>query len=476
MKNNAIKTIVHEHATTNGVKTLLGNPRKAIIRLSLPMIVAMSVQTLYNIVDALWVSGLGPDALAAVGFFFPFFFMVMAFATGLGVGSSSAISRMIGAHDKKGADSVAAHSCVIMALLSAVITFPFIFFIDTIFERMGAGAIGHVASSYSRIMFAGTIIIFFSNVSSALLRGEGDVKRAMYAMMLGAGLNIVLDPIFIYTLHLGVPGAAWATISSLFISALLLFYWTCIKKDTYISITFRHFRLKSHIVMDILRVGIPSAIMQLAMAFSVLFLNMIVVNVGGTDGIAVYTTGWRVAMVAVLPLLGMATAVISVTGAAYGGRAYKKLKDAYYYALKIGVIIEFCIAAATYVFAPQITALFTQTQESTRIAHDLIIFCRVMFVFYPATAFGISSSALFQGIGKGTNALTLTIIRTIVLTTPIAYLLAVIFDMGLQGVWWGIVTGNTLGALVAYVWARITIHRLVQPAEQRAVRASDSSA
>jgi len=99
-----------------------------------------------------------------------------------------------------------------------------------------------------------------------------------------------------------------------------------------------------------------------------------------------------------------------------------------------------------------------------------------MFVFYPATAFGISSSALFQGIGKGTNALTLTIIRTIVLTTPIAYLLAVIFDMGLQGVWWGIVTGNTLGALVAYVWARITIHRLVQPAEQRAVRASDSSA
>jgi putative MATE family efflux protein len=343
-----------------------------------------------------------------------------------------------------------------------------VFFIDAILRGMGAGAVAHVASSYSRIMFGGTIIIFFSNVSSALLRGEGDVKRAMYAMMFGAGLNIVLDPIFIYTLRLGVPGAAWATIISLFMSALLLFYWTCIKQDTYISITFRQFRLNARIVKDILRVGIPSTIMQLTMAFSVLFLNMIVVKVGGTDGIAVYTTGWRVAMVAVLPLLGMSTAVVSVTGAAYGGRVYEKLKDAYNYALQIGVIIELCIAAATYCLAPQIAAIFTQTQEGARITHDLVVFCRVMFVFYPASAFGISSSALFQGIGKGTTALALTIVRTIVLATPTAYVLAVLFNLGLPGVWWGIVTGNTLGGLVAYLWARSTIHRLMQLTEQRA--------
>ncbi|KPK72145.1 MATE family efflux transporter [candidate division WOR_3 bacterium SM23_60] len=467
-------TTRRNEATTNGVRILLGNPRKAIIKLALPMIVAMSIQTLYNIVDALWVAGLGPDALAAVGFFFPFFFLVMAFATGLGVGSSSAVSRMIGAHNKEGADSVAAHACVIMAVISIVITLPFVFSIEVIFKSMGAGTVAHVASSYARIMFGGTIIIFFSNVSSALLRGEGDVKRAMYAMMLGAGLNIVLDPIFIYTLRLGVPGAAWATIISLFISALLLFYWTCIKKDTYIAITFRHFRLKSHIVKDILRVGIPSTIMQLTMAFSVLFLNMIVVKVGGTDGIAVYTTGWRVAMVAILPLLGMSTAVISVTGAAYGGRVYKKLEDAYNYALRIGVIIEVCIAAATYIFAPQIAALFTQTQEGARITHDLIVFCRVMFVFYPASAFGIASSALFQGIGKGTIALALTIIRTIVFATPTAYVLAILLDVGLPGVWWGIVTGNTLGALVAYLWARSTIHRLVRSTGRTDVRAEVS--
>ena len=100
----------------NGVETLLGNPKRAIIKLAIPMMVAWSVQTLYNVVDALWVSGLGPDALSAVGFFFPFFFLLMALAGGLGVGGSAAVSRKIGAKDKKGADSVASHTIALMFL------------------------------------------------------------------------------------------------------------------------------------------------------------------------------------------------------------------------------------------------------------------------------------------------------------------------------------------------------------------------
>ncbi|MFA9454720.1 MAG: MATE family efflux transporter, partial [Candidatus Aminicenantaceae bacterium] len=110
---------------TKGVQTLLGNPKKAIIKLSIPMMVAMSVHTLYSFVDGLWVSGLGPDALAAVGFTFPFFFMLMALSAGLGVGGSSAISRMIGAKNKKGADDVASHSMVLMLITSLVIALPF---------------------------------------------------------------------------------------------------------------------------------------------------------------------------------------------------------------------------------------------------------------------------------------------------------------------------------------------------------------
>jgi putative MATE family efflux protein len=197
---------------TEGVKILLGNPKKAIIKLAIPMIVAMSVQTIYNFVDAIWVSGLGPDALSAVGFFFPFFFMIIALATGLGVGGAAAVSRRIGAQDKAGADSVAAHTIVMMFTTAITVAIPFFFLIDMIFARMGAGPVTPAATSYARVMFLGTGIIFFAQVASALLRAEGDVRRAMYAMMGGAVLNILLDPIFIYTLHLGVTGAAWASV------------------------------------------------------------------------------------------------------------------------------------------------------------------------------------------------------------------------------------------------------------------------
>jgi putative MATE family efflux protein len=445
---------------TEGVKTLLGNPKKAIIKLAVPMIVAMSVQTIYSFVDAIWVSGLGPDALSAVGFFFPFFFMIIALSTGLGVGGAAAVSRRIGARDKGGADNVATHTMVMMFITAIIVAIPFFFLIDVIFSRMGAGHVTPLATSYARVMFLGTGLIFFAHVASALLRAEGDVRRAMYAMMGGAGLNILLDPIFIYTLRLGVAGAAWASVISMFVSSSILFYWVCIKQDTYIAINLKGFRFHRSVLFDILRVGLPASVMQITMAFSVFLLNLIAVRVGGTDGVAVFTTGWRVTMFASLPLLGMATAVTSVTGAAFGAHAYDKLDSAYMHAIKIGVIIELAVASVTFILAPQITSLFTMSREATRIAHDLIVFVRTMCIYYPAAAFGILSSAMFQGIGKGVYSLTITMIRTIILVVPLTYLFAISLGMQLPGIWWGIVVGNTIGATIAFSWARHTINRL----------------
>ena len=445
---------------TAGVQTLIGNPRKAIIKLSLPMIVALSVHTLYSFIDALWVSGLGPDALSAVGFFFPFLFIIMALATGLGVGGGSAISRRIGAQDKPGADKVAAHTCVLMGIVSLVITIPFFMAAPHIFSAMGAGHVAPAAAAYARILFAGTIVIFFSNVSSALMRAEGDVKRAMYAMMLGAGLNIVLDPIFIYVLDMGVIGAAWATLISMTVSSSLLFRWLCILKVTYVSISFRRFRFQKTIVKDIFRVGIPASVQQMSMALSVFFINIIAVKVGGTDGVAIYTTGWRVAMFAILPLLGIATAVTSVTGAAFGSREYGKLNSAYMYAIRIGLMIELVAGVLTFILAPQIAGLFTMAEESLRIRLDLIIFIRTMCIYYPSTAFGMLSSAMFQGTGKGLNSLIVTLIRTIILAAPLAYIFAVFLNMNLSGIWWGIVAGNVTASIIAFTWGRLFIHRL----------------
>ncbi len=447
---------------TKGVETLLGNPKKAIVKLSLPMIIAMSVHTLYTFIDALWVSGLGADALSAVGFFFPFLFMILALATGLGVGGGSAISRRIGANDKHGADLVGAHTFVLMIITTIALTVPLFLAAPSMFTAMGAGSVASMASSYARILFAGTLVFFFSNIASALMRAEGDVKRAMYAMMLGAGLNIILDPIFIYVLDLGVSGAAWATMVSLLVSSAFLFRWLFIKKVTFVHISFHRFRFKRAITTDIFRVGIPASVQQMAMAFSMFLLNLIAVKVGGTDGVAVYTTGWRVAMFAILPLLGIATAVTSVTGAAFGARDYKKLNSAYLYAIKIGLFIELPLGLLTFVFAPQIAGLFTLAEETVRIRQDLIVFLRLMCIYYPTTAFGILSSSMFQGTGKGMYSLTVTLIRTIVLAAPLAYIFSVFLDIGLEGVWWGIVSGNVMAGSIAFIWGRFFIRRLLK--------------
>jgi putative MATE family efflux protein len=446
--------------TSKGVQTLLGNPRKAIIKLSIPMIVAMSVHTLYNFVDGLWVAGLGPDALSAVGFFFPFFFLIMALSAGIGVGGSSAVSRMIGAKDKNKADAVAAHTMALMVIAAFVLALPFFIFAPDIFIRLGAGPVATMAGEYARIIFGGTLIIFFGQVASALLRGEGDVKRAMTVMMISSGLNIILDPIFIYLLKLGVAGAAWATMISIGFSSGYLFYWFFIKKDTYISVNFRGFRFRKAILSEILKVGIPVSFQQMTMSIAMLILNLIAVKAGGTDGVAIFTTGWRVVLFATLPLYGIATAVVSVTGAAFGGRDHKKMNSGYLYAIKFGVIIELVMAVITFILAPQIAWLFTFTQESIRIRADLINFLRIMCIFYPAVSPGMLSSAMFQGTGKGIHSLAVTFIRTLLLSVPLAYCFSFILDLQLTGLWWGIVLGNSLGATIAFTWGRIYINRL----------------
>ena len=129
----------------------------------------------------------------------------------------------------------------------------------------------------------------------------------------------------------------------------------------------------------------------------------------------------------------------------------------------------------TFVFAPQIVAVFTQSEGAARIADDMIVFLRTIFLFYPAVAFGMFSSSMFQGTGRGINALIVTILRTLVLGPPVAWTLAVILDMGLVGIWWGMVLGNTIGAAVAFTWARIYIGGLLREGSQSSGSRADVS-
>ena len=379
-----------------GVETLLGEPKKAVMKLAIPMIIAMSAHTIYNLVDAIWVSGfgqdiftstniveVGTDALAAVGYAMPFYMMLFAIAVGLGIGGGSAISRRIGAKDKKGADNVAIHSITISIITAVIFTLILFFSADTIFLSIGAKDIANLAISYGKIIFAGSIFIFFINNALAILRAEGDANRAMYAMLFGAILNIILDPFFIYTFGLGVAGAAYATVISMAITAVILIYWLFLRKDTYVNFKFKAFRFKKEILKDIFRVGLPASIQQLSMSITMLAI-IIIINIGGggNQGVAVYNTGWRIVMMAVLPLLGMATAVTSVIGAAFGAKAYDKLNTAYMYAAKTGFIIEIALAIIIYIIAPLIAIVFTTRPEDIIIRYDLTLFFLLITLKY----------------------------------------------------------------------------------------------
>ncbi len=439
---------------TEGVQTLLGDPKRAIVRLAVPMIVAMSAHTIYSLADAIWVAGVSRRALAAVGLYFPYFILNLAIAVGLGVGAGSAIARRIGARDKPGADRVASHGVVLLAVLAVAFVTPMILFTRPLMAAVGAGAALDASVSYGRLMFAGAPLFMFNSFGGAILRNEGDAKRSMIAMLSGAGLNIVLDPIFIYVFDLGLVGAAWASMVAGACVAGGLAGWLFRRADTYVTFRFRGFRFRREILQDIARVGAPAAMSHASMFVMAAAITRIVATVGGQDGVAVYTTGWRIVMLAVLPLLGIAGAVTAVTGAAYGAGDPAKLRTAYLYALKIGVLVESALAVVTFAAAPLIVLLFTWSKDASRLVDDLVTFLRIFWLIYPAMAVGMVTASLFQGVGRGTVSLTLTILRTVVFSVPLAWLFGIALDGGLAGVWWGMVVANVVFVVVPLAWAR----------------------
>ena len=457
MPTSVPKDDTHSHNNQNeteGTKLLLADPKTAILRLSLPVMVAMTLMTLYSVVDAFWVAGLGADALAAVGFSFPLFIITIGLASGLGTGGEAALARMIGAGDRDGASSVAMHTILLMTGLAVAVTIPLALFAGDIFALMGAGSAAGLAVAYARILFMGTFALLFGEVAYALMHGEGDAKRAMYAMAAGAVANIVLDPILIYTCGMGIEGAAVATIIAEIVAAVPMVYWLFVKRDTYISLSLRRFAPDPAVARDILQVGLPAAAEQLSLALMTRVLNGIIVLISSTDGVAVYSTGWRVVSIGLTPILAIATAVVAVTGASYGARAYARMESALRFAIRLGTGIGIGLAAATFVFAPQIAALFAAPGDAAGITPELTSYLRVMSLVYPVVGFGLFSASFFQGTGLGARSLTITVLQNVVLSTLLAWVFAMELGFGLSGVWWGVAAGNAIGAMLGYVWAR----------------------
>jgi putative MATE family efflux protein len=348
-----------------------------------------------------------------------------------------------------------------MTLIAAVLLTAFILTsLPKILTTMGAGASLGLAVQYGQIVFGGLTFLIFSSVTSGILRAEGDVKRAMYAMAATAILNIILDPIFIYSLGMGVAGAALATVLSSALASSLMVYWLLLKRDTYVSFSIRDFKAKFNVIKDILGVGMPASAEFLIMSVLGVILNIILVTTGGTDAVAVYTAGWRVVMIAMIPAIGIGTAAITVAGAAYGARKYENLSTALNYSVKLSVMIAVVTSILTYVFASNISGIFAYSSQSAFLAPSIASFLQVMCLFYIVVPLGITASSIFQAMGKGITSLILTVIREVAFISVFAYLFAFVLGIGEHGVWWGIVIGGACGCTIAYIWARTYISRL----------------
>lgn len=446
---------------TEGVKNLLGDPKKAIIKLSFPMIIGLTILSTYQLADGIWVAGLGSDSLTAVGLFFPFFLGIMALGNGLGMGGSTAIARSLGARNKKDAEHIAIHTIVLGLLLGIIISIISIPIVENVFYLLSnSSTIGYYATIYAQILFSGSIIIIFPCVANAIIRAEGAVKKAVYGLLIGSVANIILDPILIYILDLGVAGAALATLLSLLLSSFIFIYLIFIKSTSFLKITFKGFRLNIIYLKDILRVGIPSAITQISISISLFILNIIVWVSSGDEGVAVLTSGWRIIMMGVIPMLGVSPAIELVSGAAFGEKNKEKLKTGFYYSIKFGLLIELIIGILVFIFADEIALLFSYTTSSSVIHSDLVVCLQTTAFYYPMVPASVAATSLFRGMGYGTISLINTVLRVIILQTLFAYFFALSLGFGLLGVWIGLVFSSFISIIISTIWANLTIKGL----------------
>ncbi len=443
------------------VELMRGNPEKAVKTLAIPIMISMLLTASYNIIDGIWVAGLGQAAIAGIGFVTPIFMILNGVSVGLGSGATSSISRFVGAKNHEGANKSAAHALLIFLIASIILTAILLLVQEPLLRAYGASGQNLAEGiKYGTPLFAGLIAFMFGNGGSGILRGEGDMKRAMYAMIVSVVLNAILDPIFIYVLGLGSAGASLATIVSALGSASVILYWLLVKKDTYVNVSLREFKFDSKIAKDILKVGIPASMDMFMMSLAVSLYLVFISTIGGEYGIASFTSGQRLYLFAIMPLTAIGSAVAAVSGSAYGAKNGDYLSRAHLYGVKFGIAFGTAVTIILVAFAPQLATLFAYTKETAVLVPEITRFLRIASLCLPLTGAGMTSSFMYQGIGRGTISLMWTIIREVIFTVTATYTLGIILGWGLVGIWTGLALGRTLASILNFAFARFTIRKV----------------
>ena len=444
---------------TEEIDLIVNHPKKAINKLAVPIIISNLFMMLNNIIDGIWIAGLGPHPLAAVGFVTPLFLAMVGFANGLGAGSNSLVARYIGAENYEMAGNSAIHSIMLSIIVTILATIGMLLILKPLLMTMGAGEVISETMEYGIIVIGGIFSIFIPAMLAAIFRSQGEIKRASYPLMFTAIINMILDPIFIYGLGLGIGGAAIATVLAGTIPMLLMIYWMFFKHDSFLEVKMSEYKRDLSIYKDILVVGIPASLEQFILSFVSILMNYWLTILAGTIAVAAYTATWRLVSIGISPLIGIGVAALTVGGAAYGARNLYNLKTALNYGIKLGLISSVIICSLLFIFADPLSFIFSYSADSSILAPKVVETLRILCFFILFMPFGILAGNIFQAMGKGTSSLMITFLRSFVLEIIFAGLFAFVLGWGAVGIYSGLVLGMALGSLIGYAYINYYLNK-----------------
>ncbi len=430
---------------------------KLILSMSVPIMLSMLVQALYNVVDSIFVSWVSEDALNAVSLAFPIQNLMIAVATGTGVGINAMLSRSLGEKRYDLANRTACHglflgvcSFITFAALGALFSRSF-FLVQTDVAEIVEGG-----TAYIQVCTILSVGMFLSVTLERLLQATGNTIYSMAMQMAGAVTNIIFDPIFIFVFHMGVTGAAVATVMGQFVSAGLGIYLNT-HKNKEISLNFKGFRPDGAIIGRIYSVGVPSIIMAAIGSVMTFGLNKILIAFT-TTATAVFGVYFKLQSFIFMPVFGLNNGLLPIVAYNFGAkkpdRMLKTVKLGICYA--VGIML---VGFAVFQLAPHLLlSLFDASENMLAIGIPALKTISFSFLF---AGFCVVSSSFFQALGHGVLSLIISLVRQLFVLLPVAWLLSLSGELGM--VWWSFPIAEVVAVILSACFLVYAYRKEVKP-------------
>ena len=426
---------------------------KALLALGIPIMIGMLINALYNLVDAYFVGGLGESQMGAISVVFPLGQVVVGLGLMFGNGAASYLSRLLGSGKNEAANKVASTALYGSVLIGAVLIVGASIFLEPILTMLGATeTIMSYAVTYARIYVLSSIFNVFNVTMNNIVSSEGAAKTTMCALLLGAVLNIGLDPVFIYALDMGVAGAAIATAISQFVSTLVYLTYVFRKKSAF-TFSIREFAPTKQMMSEILKIGVPTLTFQVLTSVSIALINRAASNYGDAviAGMGAVT---RVTSMGTLVVFGFLKGFQPIAGFSYGAKKFDRLKEA----IRTSTIWStiFCVITGLFmaIFSTQIISAFTDgNAEMISVGAKSLRANGISFILF---GFYTVYSSLLLALGKGTAGFFLGACRQGICFVPVILLLPAL--CGLNGILYAQPIADAASAIITVLMA-IRLHR-----------------